>query len=233
MKNSKKTPEKFIPKNKELTKRQLNMVVEYVEKDNMPTMVANRKYKGIRDLPRFNKNPYVKEYINELRTGYSTTRIGKRESLMIHEPDSDRHGEIVSQTIIKEVKIIEKASFIKLFHDEIERIYALPKNAAKVFQYICDNLVMNSDEIYLWTEDMVKTCGYTDQQQVNKALVTLTEYGFIAPTPKPYLWFINVNIFFMGDRLTLIKDVWVNRANMAKELENVREAKELSDNSDH
>ena len=109
--------------------------------------------------------------------------------------------------VMHTIKQVDKAEFVKIFISEIDRVYNLPLNARKTFKYICENLEMQSGEVYLWIEDIVTQCGYSSYSQVHRALVVLNQCGFIAPSEKPNIWFINPNIFFRGDRMLLVQDI--------------------------
>jgi hypothetical protein len=168
-------------------------------------ILENKKFVvkgGIKGLAKHNRNPFMEQLTNEIRTGKQTTKIGNSNALQ-----DVVTKEIMEVKVMHTVKVVDKNEFVKLFTSEIERVYNLPLNARKTFKYICENLKMNSGEVYLWVEDIVSQCGYTSYSQVHRALVVLNQCGFIAPSERPNIWYINPNIFFRGDRMVLIKDI--------------------------
>jgi hypothetical protein len=157
---------------------------------------------GIKGLEKHNQNPFLEQLTQEIRTGKSTTKIGSSKALL----DANTL-EPVEMKVMHTIKQVDKAEFVKIFISEIDRVYNLPLNARKTFKYICENLEMQSGEVYLWIEDIVTQCGYSSYSQVHRALVVLNQCGFIAPSEKPNIWFINPNIFFRGDRMLLVQDI--------------------------
>jgi hypothetical protein len=179
-----------------------NKEVSTIEISDDVTSLGLKDVKGgITSLEEYKTNPFRKDAIIHAQIGFKSVKIGTTETLV-----STETGQIVEGQWHYQKQLVDKATFVKIYADQIHKIYELPKPARKLFEYIATNLQPNADEIYIMPDMLVELCGYKARNQVYKALVVLCKKGIIGKSFRPYWWFINPTVLFNGSRVTLIND---------------------------
>lgn len=158
---------------------------------------------GKKALDTHNKNPYHENLMVSIQYGTkSKAMIGNQEQLY------DGAGNAIPMKLaVMQQEIVDKQKFVKVYVDQIELMFELPKYAGKLFYYIVQNIVQGTDEIYLFPKDIIEACGWKNTIQLDKALIVLCRRGFLAKSYRTYWWYINPTIFFNGDRVTFIRQI--------------------------
>lgn len=160
---------------------------------------------GVRSLPTHTANPYIREVRDKQQVGFRAKNFFKdAPEGVVNKQTGEMWGTENKQVVVKQERV-DRAKFVRIYVEEISRMANLPQYAWKLFQYILTNLGVKSDEVYIYSEDVMKWCGWNRPNQLQKALVCLTKKGFIAKSYKPYWWYINPSIFFNGDRAAFIQ----------------------------
>lgn len=183
----------FILENKEVGKIEVSEAVENVGLKDVKG--------GIKSLEMHKTNPFIKDTIVHVDKGYKKIKVGTNEALV-----SVTTGELFESQMHYHKVEVDRATFVRIFTDQIHKIYDLPSPARKLFEYIASNLKPNTDEIYLHYEELATLCNYKSTNQVYKALIVLHKKGILSRSYRPYWWFINPTILYNGNRLLLIKD---------------------------
>ena len=132
----------------------------------------------------------------------SKVMIGNQEQLY----DADGNPVPMKKAILQQ-EIVDKQRFVKVYVDQMQLMFELPKYAATLFYYIVQNIEKSTDEIYIFPKDVIAACGWKNTVQLDKALIILCRRGFLAKSYRTYWWYINPTIFFNGDRVTFIRQI--------------------------
>ena len=92
-----------------------------------------------------------------------------------------------------------------MFGGMIKELFNLSPRGVKVFGYITTITKPNKDVVMFDMEEALEYTLYKKEQSVLHGLEELLNHGIIARTKKHYKYFINPNLFFNGNRLTLIR----------------------------
>ena len=104
-------------------------------------------------------------------------------------------------------RIVDKSASVRIFTDakEWESFAELSSPAIKIFALILKNLKYNAVEVTLGYRDVMREVGYTAKSAYYKGLSELLEKQFLyRKIGSDDTFFINVNLFFNGDRTKLM-----------------------------
>jgi hypothetical protein len=160
------------------------------------------KYKKLTQFPSNSENPFLLELLSSVKKGTKKILAGKANDTVLLDVAT---GELKGHNVLMIEYPIDKTKFTKLYEDGIRVIYGLSKTALRVFSYIAKSIQPDKDFIYFDTADCAKEVGFKAAISVTQGLSELIENKFIARTEKTYKYYINPNMFFNGDRLTIIK----------------------------
>lgn len=153
----------------------------------------------------FDENPWINDLSMTIKKGSQITAMGRSSKLI-----DASSGELLSSDVaMVSKKIIDKEEFIKVFENGISNIFDLSKAARDLFRIILKIYLdqkMVGERVYL-SDKTLSDAGYNRTRVTkNNALNQLMEAGFIAKVAKENNWFfINPNMFYKGNRLTLIE----------------------------
>lgn len=154
------------------------------------------KVNGIRSFPKYDINPFLEGIIPNTKgktVGMSKKPIDVGEAT----------GEEAFIYLRKEV---DKERFMKIYIEQMRMLFDLSSKSLKVFGYICESLPINGDRIIFDIEEAKKYTGYTTDKSIFLAKTELLEKGFLARTKTSNVYYINLNVYFNGDRLVVIND---------------------------
>jgi hypothetical protein len=124
----------------------------------------------------------------------------------------NHEGENVSHSGVHIVREVDEDEFVKVYTKNIKAIFDLKPTAQRVLQYLITQLqkTPNADAIYLawvgaeeyFSENDIKT----SRASFHRALSELIQKGFLAESTKPNIFWFNPNLFFNGNRLTLVHE---------------------------
>lgn len=154
------------------------------------------KNMGIRSFPKYDINPFLDGIIPN--TKGKTVGMSKKPIDV-----GDANGETAFIYLKKEV---DKERFMKIYIEQMRMLFDLSSGALKVFGYICESLPINGDRIIFDIEEAKKYTGYTTDKTIFSAKTELLNKGFLARTKTSNVYYINLNVYFNGDRLVVIND---------------------------
>ena len=124
----------------------------------------------------------------------------------------NHEGESVSHSGVHIVREVDEDEFVKVYTKNIKAIFDLKPTAQRVLQYLITQLqkTPNADAIYLawvgaeeyFSENDIKT----SRASFHRALSELIQKCFLAESTKPNMFWFNPNLFFNGNRLTLVHE---------------------------
>lgn len=167
---------------------------------------AEKKYYVSKTEEVFKKNPWVGNLAVTIKTGNKITAVGRSKSVVDVET-----GEVLSdQFAIVNKKIVDKEEFVKIFGGAIGGMFELSKTAQDLFKVVLQVYIdqdFMADRVYL-SETVLKEHGYTKSKPTRQnAINQLLAHNFIARMEGEQNWYwVNPNMIFKGDRLTLIND---------------------------
>lgn len=160
------------------------------------------KYRKLSQFPANAENPFLEQLVSSVQKGTKKILAGRADNTLLVD---SKTGDVTGHGVFMIEKPIEKNKFTKLYEEGLRVIYGLSKTALKVFSYIAQSITPNKDFIFFDSDDCAKSLGFKQNLSINQGLSELIENKFIARTEKTYKFYINPNMFFNGDRLTIIK----------------------------
>ena len=112
--------------------------------------------------------------------------------------------------VVKKIRA-DKENFVKLYTTHLKAFFELTTTAYKVLQYVLHTVQtesINEDKVYL---SISKSKKFFDEQGSSispasyyRAMKDLVEKLFLAESEEAYIYFINPQLFFNGDRIEFI-----------------------------
>jgi DNA-dependent RNA polymerase auxiliary subunit epsilon len=115
-------------------------------------------------------------------------------------------GEISNVNAIYQRKIVDSERFAKIYIDGLAQTFGLSKTAQRVFQIILKSCEKDTDQIYLNFMQASKIDDLLIERTYHRGLLELLNAGFIAYSDLPNKFWINVHLFFNGDRVKFITE---------------------------
>lgn len=149
------------------------------------------------------KNPFWQPY---------EVKIGKRHVTIAGGLTTTPEGGEVQHTGIHRVEFVDEDKFVKLFTQNLKVFFDLSPASQKVLRCVLETLQANpnAEGIALpWfvVEDFSKENDLKmSRTSFHRALKEMLEKGFIAESEMANYFWINVNLFFNGDRMTFITE---------------------------
>jgi len=157
--------------------------------------VENKK---ISDYPLYDRNPYDPEGIYE-----RIKQIGGHEQLVYNE---DGDAFVLKPALkIKGKFMKDFKPYRKLYTDHIDKIKNLSTPGLRMFCFILMSIDRDVDVIRIDPRKAVSFCEYQSMNQYYSGITDLLQNDFIVRMSDDRMCFyINVNIFFNGDRGKLL-----------------------------
>jgi predicted transcriptional regulator len=177
------------------------------------TRITPRK-KGV---SAYAKNPFWQPF---------EVKVGKRHVTIAGGLTTTNEGGQVQHTGIHRVELVDEDKFVKLFTQNLKVFFDLSPASQKVLRCVLETVQENpnADGIALpWfvVEDFSNIHGLKlSRTSFHRALREMLEKGFIAESEMPNFYWINVHLFFNGDRMTFITEY---RKNISKQNTNTKQ----------
>ena len=163
----------------------------------MPT-----KYKGITSYDKLDKSPFMDELFEIEVSARRKIIAGNSPGSMMINAET---GEVEANQVFAIQEKVDKQTYTKMFGGMIKELFSLSARGVKVFGYITTITKPNKDVVMFDMEEALEYTMYKKEQSVLHGLEELLNHNIIARTKKHYKYFINPNLFFNGNRLTLIR----------------------------
>jgi len=171
------------------TKKQLKTVLpKYVANPSLETVVLNTRPRKV-----FAKNNETL-YITNAETGEQTPATG-------------------GAAFVRE-ELVDTEQFIKLYAEGVRHIANLTAPGFKIFQLVYMLMLEspNNDRLIIDFNELIAT-GKFDQSQKTfiRGINELLEKNIIYQSITPSVYFLNMNLFFNGDRITRVQSYKLNK----------------------
>lgn len=173
-----------------------------------------KKVEGIRNTIKYTENPFLSSDVLKIDQGKRQIIAGTTKDILVNSETGETEG----LTLLAKYKEVDKTQFVKLFINEVSLLFDLSKAGIKVFGYVLQCLQINKDEIYISIPKLMEYCNYKSKFQAYKGLSELITNKIIAMSSNNYLWYINPNVVFNGDRIMFIKQYRIKEKNNNKQL---------------
>lgn len=156
--------------------------------------------KRIKDYPMCDTNPWAPDRLIErlkFEEGGEKIMRDENDDVFVLKPAIKFKGKFV-----KDYK-----AYRKVFVDGLDRVKKLTNPGLRIFCYMLFHLDKDTDEIRLEIEKVLDYCDYKSTTQYYIGVMDLLDNDFIArKSDEKSSFFINVNIFFNGDRARMMKN---------------------------
>jgi hypothetical protein len=165
-----------------------------------------RGYKPIKELPKYQHNPFLENAIQKVEENTVSKRRFIKGGKGVEQSIVNDHGEITGTTAFLQQIEVDEDKFAKLYLSQFSAFWDLSKPAIKVFGHIITNcLIPNKDEFYFNMDEALEYTRYTSNRYILTGLASLCEHDIIARSNMAYKYFINPLVVFNGNRVTFAK----------------------------
>lgn len=153
------------------------------------------KIRSIKSFKEFDDSPFEIKGI-ELKIN----QYGSKEERAVTEDGEELYiRKIKSESVLKDT-----LEYRKVYKESFVTIKDFGTPALRIFCYIAVHLKPKKEEIYINMELCNEFCGYNSRQPFYQGIVELLEKEVIAKKRgSDHYYFINPNVFFNGERVTL------------------------------
>lgn len=158
------------------------------------------KTKNIKDFPLYDTNPWDPEGICQ--------RIKIKGTMDQVVTNNAGESFVLTPAVkIKGVFMKDNFPFRKLFVKYLDNVKALSSPGLRMFCYILTAVERNIDEIRIDTGRAMEFCEYKSMSQYYAGITNLLVNDFLVRKSDDRMtYFININIFFNGDRGKMMMD---------------------------
>ena len=188
-------------------KKEPKKVITFETNETMKFVSIENDETNLKKLEKkFEKNPFVFDNTDnailslQLPTKKQKKIVGS-SNLVVEDTFT---GEVVGGNFLWTEKVIDEEQFAKVYLKEMHHLYGLKRTGLQTLHYLLSKLEPNKDLVYIFYPDMQDFCGWTNKRTCYTGLKELIAHKFIAPSFMSGWWFINPQIIFNGNRLTLI-----------------------------
>lgn len=144
-------------------------------------------------------NPFIRDYI--LKQTKKITPLSHTNLKLVDDKNKKVDGNVVYA--LETVR--EQASYIKMYKDFLPAFNKLSKQCQLIITFIIDEKVSyNSDRILITPAELAERELVSSKDRGYKIIRELKKNKFIASSPTPTVYYINILLFFKGDRRNVI-----------------------------
>jgi len=152
--------------------------------------------KTIKDYESYSSNPSCvllqdMKIISYVKRGdlISVQNTSTGEELLIQEMGKDKTSKI------------DTREYRKVYVESLNSIANLSSSGLKVWCYVLSRLIASKDEIGINMEDILQYTGYKTRANIYNGIINLLENGLLFRKTGSGSYYININIFFNGNRI--------------------------------
>lgn len=154
-----------------------------------------------KDMPEHRTNPSIPVAAHNTRVGTRriTNKAGDKAMIV-----SESTGEVLAPAGFHEVIQVDRTRFVKLYVDNFAGIIELSSPGIKVFQMVYKFVLNNpnTDRIYLSPKEIKGMAKATFE----RGLTELLSKEILYRSTIAYVFFLNINYMYNGDRLAVVKE---------------------------
>lgn len=150
------------------------------------------------DLPSYSQNPFIVSIL-DIKMKNKMVSISTIKSAVVNG-----EGDHVGDKMLMVTKKVDKEEFIKVYKNQLSLIFELSRSGQKVLTYFIQTLGVNKDYIIFDKNVAKEISGLSSTSSIYSGLTELVLKNVIAKSDLPFMYYINPQILFNGDRLTVI-----------------------------
>ncbi len=178
---------------------------------------------------KYEKNPFLDDQnVITINRGKKQIITGKTNKVLM---DTET-GQMEGVAILHKFQEVDKDQFVKLFVNEIQSLFGLSKTGIKTFGFLLNCLKINDDRVYMSYKDLMEYCDFKQLKSVYNGLSELVANKIIAMSTDPYLFFINPNLVFNGNRIAFVKEYRLKQKVEPKQIQTNLEFDNQNNNTD-
>lgn len=197
----KNTNDRLMPLTMDKEKEELDLYMQRLE-----------GIKNYKDLPEMNSNPFICLVTDDIDNNWKRIQSG---SNVVQAKDGN--GSMITlkdQRVFYRPVYSDRSAFTKLYKNRLKEMFQLTHGSLKLFGYIMNsmNFIKDPDLVYIDLDEAMDWCEYGENSKsvVYRSLVELCIKGFICKTGKPWLFYVNPQYAFNGNRVTLVQDIYLS-----------------------
>jgi hypothetical protein len=163
--------------------------------------MARKKDMSLNDYPYHSISPFISGVVEQITPAKTRKVAGFKWQDVLNSST----GELEQQTmmVLATRKEVDKREFVKIYRGQIKEFYGLSKSSFTLVDFIMENIRYSNDKICLVISDILEQTklSYTT---VYRSISQLVEHKILAKADRTGCYFINPQIFFKGDTITLI-----------------------------
>ena len=161
------------------------------------------------EFPEMDHNPFVSKMAGQF--SIKKKFVGEVNEVGSTQFVNEETGEVFDKVnLFARKKMVDEATFVKMFTGRLKDIFDLSKTAINVLLYIMDAIQLpvniNRDIIYLDVNDIMHWCGYGNNSPVYKGMTELIKAGMMAKSQMKNMYFIDPTVIFNGDRMVVMEE---------------------------
>ncbi len=163
-------------------------------------------------------NPFITGVVEQI-TPSKTRKVAGWKWQDVLNQDT---GELETQhmMVLATRREVDNREFVKIYYGQFKEFYGLSKSSFTLIDYIVKNIRYSNDRICLLVSDIIEQTGLS-YTTVYRSLSQLLERKILAKAEKIGCYFINPQIFFKGDTITLINQ-YVKNDNKAVSIKKIK-----------
>lgn len=166
----------------------------------MTQSISEEQFVRRKDLPEYDENPSVPVASQNAKIGTRrlTNKAGDK-CMIVSEA-----GEILAPAGFHEVVEVDRTQFVKLYVGGVAAFNDLSSAGSRVFKLVYNFILQNpnTDRIYLTPKNIKSMAKSTFE----RGLTELLSKEILYRSCIAYVFFLNINYMFNGDRLALVKE---------------------------
>lgn len=151
--------------------------------------------------PHHSVNPFIDGVVESMTTTKTKKIAGfKWQDVLNHDT-----GELEKQhmMVLATRKEVDKREFVKVYKGQFKKFFGLSKSSHQLLDFIMENIRYSNDRIALSVSD-IKEQTNISYATIYRSISQLLEKKLLAKAEFSGLYFINPQVFFKGDTITLI-----------------------------
>lgn len=151
-------------------------------------------------------NPF---YDEDFKNSFKLKWKEKKEITHVYD-HLDKPAAIKKEIIPYKETYLDQKTFVKEFKSDYQSLkYKLTYTALRLYEYIKDHVTMGDDYVKIDYEDIMRVFEWKSIRSVYNGINELMKYGFISDSDEVRKYWINVNIFFNGNRVAKFEEVYL------------------------
>jgi len=171
-------------------------------------------------LPKYENNPMVQEL--NLQTRNKRVFVQNNKALIITDARTGEQTSATSGATFVKPELVDQEQFIKIYTSGVAQLAELSGAGHKMFSTIYKLMLHNpnDDRLHIEYNDLTyrKIWKYTQKTFIS-GINDLLKNSIIFQSISPNMFFVNVQYFFNGDRINIVKSYQLKQADMFDEQE--------------